>query len=53
MAVNKLPESFCNVEYIGRNAESYCDMKEHAQIETVTCPDLAECPELDGDRGCL
>lgn len=33
----RLDESFTEVEYEGRNGESYCDMKEQAQIERVCC----------------
>lgn len=33
----RLEERFDAVTYLGRNGESYCDMKEHTQIETVTC----------------
>ena len=31
----RLTEDFWQVDYLGRNDESYCDMKEHAQIEAV------------------
>ena len=33
----RLDESFDTVSYFGRNGESYCDMKEHTQMEEVTC----------------
>lgn len=33
----RLDETFKYVQYIGRNAESYCDMKHQAQIERVSC----------------
>ncbi len=33
----RLEESFDQVSYLGRNGESYCDMKEQAQIEAVAC----------------
>lgn len=33
----RLDESFCDVAYYGRNGESYVDMKEHTQIEMVSC----------------
>ncbi len=32
-----LDGSFCHVTYTGRNGESYRDMKDHTQIETVYC----------------
>lgn len=33
----RLESTFDRVEYVGRNDESYCDMKDHAQIERVFC----------------
>ena len=33
----RLESSFDQVEYLGRNDESYNDMKHHAQIEQVSC----------------
>ena len=35
--VFRLDEAFDRVHYYGRNAESYCDMKDHALIEEVFC----------------
>jgi len=35
--VYRLSEAFDQIEYEGRNGESYCDMKEQAQIAKVTC----------------
>ena len=35
--VFRLDERFDRVEYFGRNGQSYADMKEHTQIEKVTC----------------
>jgi hypothetical protein len=35
--VFRLPEGFDRVCYVGRNGESYRDMKEHTQIERVEC----------------
>lgn len=51
----RLSEDFDQVEYFGRNAESYCDMKEHAQIEKVVCrvKDMTEPnikPQESGNR---
>ena len=34
--VFRLDSSFNDVTYYGRNSESYCDMKEHTQIEKVS-----------------
>ena len=33
----RLNSGFDSVHYVGRNAESYCDMKEHAQVAEVRC----------------
>lgn len=33
----RLDSSFDSVTYVGRNGESFCDMKEHTQIEHVQC----------------
>lgn len=33
----RLDQSYGKVTYLGRNGESYIDMKEQAQIETVSC----------------
>lgn len=51
----KLDSSFDLISYHGRNGESYCDMKEHAQIETVHCKvaDMTEPnirPQESGNR---
>jgi len=35
--VFRLPETFNRVCYVGRNGESYRDMKEHTQIDRVEC----------------
>lgn len=35
--VFRLESSFDDVEYVGRNGESYWDMKEHTQIARVSC----------------
>ena len=53
--VFRLPESFRNVTYVGRNGESYCDMKEHTQILRVDCAvaDMTEPnikPQESGNR---
>lgn len=53
--VFRLNSSFDEVAYVGRNGESYCDMKEHAQIETVHCrvSDMTEPnikPQESGNR---
>lgn len=50
-----LDAGFDSVEYRGRNGESYCDMKEHTQIETVRCTvaDMTEPnirPQESGNR---
>ena len=50
-----LDESFDSVVYFGRNGESYCDMKEHTQIEEVSCAvlDMTEPnikPQESGNR---
>ncbi len=51
----KLDESFDNVEYFGRNGESYADMKNHTQVEKVVCKvcDMTEPnirPQESGNR---
>lgn len=51
----RLEESFDDVTYLGRNGESYCDMKEHTQIEEVHCrvADMTEPnirPQESGNR---
>ncbi|MBQ7841658.1 MAG: hypothetical protein IJ390_14405 [Lachnospiraceae bacterium] len=51
----RLDASFDLVEYEGRNGESYCDMKEQAQIEKVCCTvaDMTEPnirPQESGNR---
>lgn len=51
----RLDESFSWVEYVGRNQESYCDMKDHAQIQKVCCTvsDMTEPnikPQESGNR---
>ena len=51
----KMDESFDNVNYYGRNGESYNDMKDHTQIENVTCKvcDMTEPyvkPQESGNR---
>lgn len=51
----RLDRTFENVEYVGRNGESYADMKEQAQIETVFCSvsDMTEpniWPQESGNR---
>lgn len=33
----RLESSFDSVHYVGRNAESYCDMKQHSQVAEVRC----------------
>ena len=33
----RLDSGFDRVEYLGRNGESYCDMKEQTQVEVVRC----------------
>ena len=33
----RLPERFDSVQYVGRNGESYRDMKEHTQVAEVCC----------------
>ena len=53
--VFRLDSSFDNVAYHGRNGESYCDMKEHTQIETIHCKvaDMVEPnikPQESGNR---
>lgn len=53
--VFRLDETFNRVVYTGRNGESYCDMKEHTQIETVECrvADMVEPnikPQESGNR---
>ena len=50
-----LSKDFDNVEYYGRNGESYADMKDHTQIEHVTCSvsDMTEPnirPQESGNR---
>ena len=51
----RLDERFKEVEYLGRNGESYCDMKDHTQIELVSCSvaDMTEPnirPQESGNR---
>lgn len=51
----RLDESFDQVEYYGRNGESYADMKEHTQIGMVSCQvrDMTEPnirPQESGNR---
>lgn len=51
----RLEESFRDVEYFGRNGESYCDMAEHTQVEQVKCTvsDMTEPnirPQESGNR---
>lgn len=51
----RLDSSFWQVEYLGRNGESYCDMKEHTQLERVACQvaDMVEPnirPQESGNR---
>jgi len=51
----RLDETFDDVTYVGRNGESYCDMKDHTQIETVHCKvaDMTEPnikPQESGNR---
>ena len=51
----RLDAAFDAVTYTGRNGESYCDMKEHTQIETVCCrvADMTEPnikPQESGNR---
>lgn len=51
----RLDGTFDWVEYQGRNGESYCDMKEHTQIEQVRCTvaDMTEPnirPQESGNR---
>lgn len=51
----RLDESFDAVSYLGRNGESYADMKEQFQIETVSCnvSDMTEPnirPQESGNR---
>ena len=53
--VFRLEGSFDDVRYIGRNGESYCDMKAHTQIEEVCCKvaDMTEPnikPQESGNR---
>lgn len=53
--VFRFSEAFDLVEYEGRNGESYCDMKEHALIEQVSCrvKDMTEPnirPQESGNR---
>ena len=51
----RLDQSYDRVTYLGRNGESYADMKEQAQIETVSCAvsDMTEPnirPQESGNR---
>ena len=51
----RLEESFDHITYKGRNGESYCDMKDHCQIEQVQCrvADMTEPnirPQESGNR---
>ena len=51
----RLPEYFRDVEYFGRNGESYRDMAEHTQVEQVRCTvaDMTEPnirPQESGNR---
>jgi len=53
--VFRLDSSFDDVRYVGRNGESYCDMKAHTQIEEVCCKvsDMTEPnikPQESGNR---
>ncbi len=53
--VFRLDSSFDDVAYHGRNGESYCDMKDHTQIEEVRCKvaDMVEPnikPQESGNR---
>lgn len=53
--VFRLDSDFDTVSYHGRNGESYCDMKEHTQVETVHCKvvDMVEPnikPQESGNR---
>ena len=53
--VFRLPETFDRITYMGRNGESYCDMKAHTQIERVDCrlADMTEPnikPQESGNR---
>lgn len=53
--VFRMDSSFNDVTYHGRNGESYCDMKEHTQVETVHCKvtDMVEPnikPQESGNR---
>ncbi len=51
----RLESDFDQVTYVGRNGESYCDMKSHAQIAAVSCTvaDMTEPnikPQESGNR---
>lgn len=51
----RLPERFDSVQYVGRNGESYRDMKEHTQVAEVCCSvtDMTEPnirPQESGNR---
>lgn len=51
----RLPLSFDKVKYLGRNGESYCDMRDHFQIAEVSCAvkDMTEPnirPQESGNR---
>ncbi len=51
----RLDADFTDVCYLGRNGESYADMKDHTQMEEVSCPvsDLTEPnirPQESGNR---
>ena len=51
----RLDSSFQQVSYVGRNGESYCDMKDHTQIQQVQCTvaDMTEPnikPQESGNR---
>ncbi len=51
----RFEESFDDVIYFGRNGESYCDMKDHTQVEEVHCKvqDMVEPnikPQESGNR---
>ena len=53
--VYRLGQEFDRVRYFGRNGESYCDMKDHARIEEVSCwvKDMTEPnikPQESGNR---
>ena len=53
--VFRLDSSFDSVDFCGRNGESYCDMKEHTQVEKVSCKvaDMVEPnikPQESGNR---